>query len=85
MYTPQLSQMHGDSIRLAKKRLDSSTVDHSFSQLLNGGGEATGMKFQLESVPPCLETEPAIGGFWVSYPEKFGSALVLLSASHCER
>ena len=60
--------MLGDSIRLAQKRLDPSTVDHFSGQHLNGAGEATGMKFQLESVPPCLETESVVDGFRVSYP-----------------
>ena len=68
--------MLGDSIYLAKERLDLSTVDHFTSQLLNGVGEATGAKFQFESVLPCLETQSVIGGFWVTYPQKFGSALV---------
>ena len=60
--------MFGDSIRLAKECLDPSVVDHFSSQLTNGVREATGVKFQVESVLPCLETELFIGGFWVSDP-----------------
>ena len=58
--------MLGDSIRLTKKRFDPSAVDHFFSQLLNGVGEATGVKFQVESFLPCPVTESVIGAFWVS-------------------
>ena len=60
--------MLGDSIRLAQKRLDPSTVDHFTSQLLNGAGEATGAKCCVESVLPHLETKSVIDAFWVLYP-----------------
>jgi len=60
--------MLSDSIRLAKKGLDPSAVDHFSSQLLNGAGEATGMEFSVEFVLPRLEIEPSICSFWVSHP-----------------
>ena len=60
--------MLGESIRLAKKRLDLSAVAHFFSQLVNGAGEATVVEFHVQFVLPCLVIEPIIGGLWVSYP-----------------
>ena len=48
MYVPQLFQMCGNSIRLANKRHDPSAVDQFSTQLLNGIGEATGVKFEVE-------------------------------------
>ena len=60
--------MFSDGISLTKKCLDPSVVDHFSSQLMNGVGEATGVKFQIDSILPCLETEVVIGGFRVSYP-----------------
>ena len=68
LYAPQLFQMLGHGIRLAKKCLDPSAVDHFSSQLFNSAGEATIVEFHVEFVLPCLETEPIISSLWVSNP-----------------
>ena len=60
--------MLGDGIRLTKKRLDLSAVDHFFSQLMNGAGEATVAEFHVQFVLPCLVIKPIIGSLRVSYP-----------------
>jgi hypothetical protein len=67
--------MLDDGICLAKQRLDPGAVNHFAGQLLDGLGEATSSEFRFESAPPCQKAEPGIGSLWVSYTEKFGSAL----------
>ena len=65
MYAPQPLEILGDIIRFAKKRPDPRAVAHFYNQLLNGVGEATGVKFPLKYLLPCRETEPVIDSFWL--------------------
>ena len=62
------SQLPSDGICLAKKRVDPTTADEYFGQLLDGPGKPTSFMFCLEFVPPVLGIEQAIGSSWVSHP-----------------